>query len=694
MAVLTGTENLLYEWSYLQFPTDAGSVKPDISASNTYMYTFHYSDMSPGVYEINLKMTDPGNDAYFMEAQSTVFEVLSSCTSDCDQISWIFSNDPGICASDCSDCFTGLLAIDDCTKSIGTGPFTVNLTYLPGSMGGYDLAMAPTNWSEHRNNFNCGSQIKFPNIILENDAPGSCIDLADISLSVTVDSNELTQDIHYSLTWLTPVVDHCLSGDSSCTTLKEDFSGHGPFEFKVQLKVSCQSTSDVWKEVTFTEFNFWLSFTPTTLGAIQTITFIDPVTPIAGYEDCTSIIENAYQLGTAANCQFSATELIIKYGYSLMAGEVTIILKSDGFHTCVGGTFLRALLPSFTVEVTSGILEAYKDNSLILEVNPIVNIGNVALLYFWYNCTGITDGNCPTLSVDPSTSYTFNYWEMPMNQHLIRVFVKDPANDIFFNTQDVVLVVKNSCATDCQHISWRFSNDPGNCAADCFSSVGAGNTYTYEKVDVDTAQYEIRLEYEVGSVGGINILPNSSNWDNHLNTTWCGENAKFPSIVIENDAPLCPDNNDSLTLSVTVDPNEGESYTLIWVTPTPHPICTEQLPECTIPANSLSRSTIYQFKLQLKLDCESQIWSEVVFSELQYGMAFTVETIGANQILYFTGIIGASVGAGCSDLLMDVTHLGINPQCFLTSTNPTNMKIKYGYDAVPGTHILHLKSAR
>ena len=81
-----------------------GGNKQEVSSlpTDTKTLDLNYYEMDAGEYIIKIEMTDPDNTAYIYTQQTSQFSVRESCqVNDCDTVIWVFTNDPGSCASEC-----------------------------------------------------------------------------------------------------------------------------------------------------------------------------------------------------------------------------------------------------------------------------------------------------------------------------------------------------------------------------------------------------------------------------------------------------------------------------------------------------------------------------------------------------------------------------------------------------------------
>ena len=695
-----GDATYIYTWTYIDYPS-VTSPRPSLAAATT-SFIFNFWEMAPGTYQFRINMTDPANNRYYYHHDSQQLVVKESCTSSCDSITWKFEVDPGSCS--CRNCFSNLNTVDTCDlqKASVSSHYEITLKYETESIGGNTISIYPSNWTNPRNNVDCGSEIKFPSIVLNENVPESCMNPdVDIVLSGTVTSNGLilgpTAD--YSISWIQPGT-ICADGISSCTIPSGSMTGGGPEIFKLQLKMNCQSSPVVWDEVEFTSFGFWPTFTPTTQGSVQTITFSDPVTPADGL-NCNNIILDIGGLGTGTSCELStSTTLLIKYGHDMPSGSFTLNFKPSGFLSCVQGSFTRANYPTFNLNSTS-ILDpsAYQDFVLTLFVADLVNEGSASLSYEWL-IKEVPGGIFQTLNVafTTETERIIKYSEMIIRNYTIKLIMTDPANtNFYFSRQYTGIEIKLSCQVDCDTIIWRFTEDPGSCADHCFVGYTSGDTYQITGPG-SSSPFEIRMRYLPGSLGGADVKPDINIWSNHRNTSSCGSAIKFPKVTMNTDAPDCLAYDRSLTLSGHMTDNGLTlltDYTITWIKPEDN-LCNSNSDTCIIPRTALTTTGgPYQFILQLKLVCQAApvVWSQVAFNEFDRSVPFTHATVGAIQTLTFSVSVRALGNDNCAALLQDTTKLGDGALCYLQNpSGGVTMKIKYGSSTVAGEQILNLNS--
>ena len=694
MTTLAGTSGLLYVWSY--WIDEAG---PNAIAENSESLTFNFWEYNTGTYRIRLKMTDPNNAAYYMEVDSRSFNILQSCFPLCDSINWKFEFDPGTC-SPCNNCFNNL-SVDTCDLQIipVDSHYEITLKYDADSIGGNTISIYPNNWTNPRNNVDCGLEIKFPSIELDEDVPGSCMNSGiDIVLSGAVTTNGLISGTNsdYSISWIQPGT-ICDDGFFTCIIPSGSMTDGGPEIFKLQLKMNCQSSPVVWDQVQFTPFGFWPIYTPTTQGSVQTITFSEPVNPADGL-NCNNILLDIGGLGTGTICKLStATTLLIKYGHDMPSGSFTLNFKPAGFISCVQGLFTRANFPTFNLNSTSNEdPSAHQDFILTLFVADIVNEGSVTLTYEWL-IKEAPSGSYTALDV-PNTIETervIKYKDISRTNYTIKVIMRDPANTNFYYEREYTgIEIKLSCQVDCDTIIWKFSHNPGTCAENCIMDSNQGDTYEITQTG-SSSPYEIRMRYLPGSVGGVYVKPNVPNWSNNLDTTLCGAEIRFSTITLNEDAPDCVATGSPLTLSVTLDSNsltQGDNYTLNWVRPAVIYCNTESI-SCTIPPANLSGAGGPQvFMLQLIIPCtvSPDPWIQVPFNYFDKAVIFTLITVGAVQTLTFSANLALLGGNDCLSLLQDISALGDGTLCSL-HTDGTAMTIKYGPQTTSDPLTLNLR---
>ena len=273
----SGSTTYTYTWSY--DPSSPGST-PSLSPENSNTVSFVYSGMTPNAatpYVIKIKMEDTAvttGDFYYEDTIS--FTVLPSCDmSECDQIIWHHTNDPGTCTTD--DCGITLGGTNDVDWTVvpETGYWDIKATYKPTAIGGVDLTLQDAKFTggNFKPSVVCGSDIKFPSVVLNLDAnlTGEENSEIDLVLSGTVTENGKTLGSDYSTIWIEPASEggDCVNnaalvgGDAVCTIHPLDLAcmsteSNTPYAFKLQLQMACSSSQPtaVWGEVVFTQFTY------------------------------------------------------------------------------------------------------------------------------------------------------------------------------------------------------------------------------------------------------------------------------------------------------------------------------------------------------------------------------------------------------------------------------------------------------
>ena len=688
--VNTGGAELEYGWKYIAFPTDA--TKPDLSTHATITYTFNYWELTPGEYKIHISQTDTANTQFSYERESGLFTVLNSCSYNCVDIIWKFSSDPGGCEV---DCITGYNIGDTFifeTKAVDSY-YTLTASYQPLSKGGQSLRIIPEN-NNGLNSIECGTEIKFPSISVESDAP-EILDIdTDLSISaITVDNSFLPTG--YSKIWVQPDgFVGCVHGTTSCTIPAGELSAEGgPYVFKIEMKIQCQGGSDVWTQAVFKQFEYSSTLSVATIGSIQYITFSSTVTAAEGV-GCDKLLTSTAHLGTDFECLLATNILTIKYGYGTTDSAQTITLLTSGFSPPTEGTFPRPPLPYFTLLQIGGSSPAYQDSVTTITASSIVNTGDAPLVYEWSYLDFPGGGRKPDISIETSTTYSFNYWELSPGDYQIKLKVTDPLNTPFYYEEDSnIFTVLESCVESCNIITWKFSNNPGNvCSENCVSGLGTEDNIEYS-VNTGITPYTVTVTMNIGSKGGNSLLLVPSK-HNNLNNVECGVNIKFPSIQVDDgqNSPEIQSSGSELILGGILTTNGKlltTDFTETWVQPDGVSICTSGTSTCTISAGGLTEGGPYLFKIQLKIVCQggSDVWNEAVFKEFQYSSALSVSTTGSVQQITFSSTVTAADGVSCEKLLTEITHLGTGFECLLADDVLT---IKYGYGTVEGAQTITL----
>ena len=691
-----GQVPITYEWTHV-LPAASESPMPDLSGVTGDTFTFNYWEMSAGDHKISIKLKDIANTLFFHQEESPIFTILDSCsTNDCDIITWKLNNDPGSCAA---NCVTGQDPEDvfEFATAGASSPYTVTAKFLQGSVGKKDISLIPGEYN-NLHSTPCGKAIKFPYIVVKEDAPAYHSSGSDLILSVTLTGVEdRTLDVDYNETWIQPVgISYCTNGTSSCTIPSEGLVVEGgPYAFKIQVKALCKS-SIVWREVVFTEFQYSASIANSILGSIQRITLTETIVAVDG-DSCEKLLTEMTHLGTGYSCSLSANILTIKYGSETTIGSQTISLKGSGFNPVAVGSFGRPNLPKFTMLETGETDPMYQDNSLTISATDIVNVGDSVVEYAWsYSASGGTMK--PDLASVTATTFIFNYWEMSPGDYQIRIKMTQPENaNYYYQADSTLFTILNSCSSNnCEEISWKFNGNPGSCLTDCTTGQNAGDTLEFASTG-SSSPYIVTATYKPESTGGMNLTLVPAKF-NGLNNVGCGENIKFPNIKISQNAPEIQSSGSPLTLEGTLISNGlilDNHYTQIWVKPQGAP-CVDGTSTCVIGIEGLTiGGGPYTFKIQIALSChlpDTELWSEAVFQTFLYSPALSVISVGSVQTLSFSRDMELLSSNSCEGMLTEdsLPHLGTDYQCSLT--DPRTIYIKYGYGTSIGTPILSLNS--
>ena len=347
--------------------------------------------------------------------------------------------------------------------------------------------------------------------------------------------------------------------------------------------------------------------------------------------------------------------------------------------------FSRAILPKFTIKETNLVTPGYQDNIATISLDDINLAGSITLYYEWEYLIYPTASIRPNLNDLPGTtdSVIFDYSEMSLGEYKVRVTMRDPQHSPFYYRENsTAFQILFSCTTNCENVMWLFSNNPGVRdgegviedipATEIFDSFGV----------TGTTPYKITLSYYPGSNGGVNWTLNPDHWSSNLHNVPCGEDVKFPSITMNQNANACQPSEEILTLSGTLDSNSltpGTDFTMHWDTDGGGNICPNTSTSCTIPVNGLPRDVKYVFKLQLKMVCQTpKVWEQIVFNEFMYSSPLSGTLYGSVTIIIFPDDT-MILGGGCGETILDdISVLGTGADCRMA--NPTTFKIKYGYD--------------
>ena len=685
--VTNGQPGMSYSWTYVTSPL--GSQKPDISSAID-TFTFNYYEMSPGEYSIEITMRDPLNDLYSYNTESPLFTIRESCSVDCTTISWLFTNDPGDCTSECATGLTGGDILDFVTT--GTSPpYIVTGTYRSKSKGGVNLDLISSKYNDLVN-VPCGEDAKFPSLEVDEDAPNAQSATEDLTLSATLNTNGLTQGIHFLQQWIHPSGPTCDDGSVSCDILAGELPEGGPYAFKLQLQLICLQTSIVWSEVAFKAFTYSSFISASTIGSAQTLTFSTPVFPADG-DTCLKLLTETTHLGANAQCSLlDDSTMSIKYGSGIIPGAQTISLKGEGFtDPSISGSFARPILPSFQL-IKDETTTAFADYVAVVSIGEIVMNGQENMIFTWSYISKPASLPIPDLT-SVSTTFTFNYFQMAPGAYEIKIELTDPLNEHFtYSIQLSEFTVRESCFANCDVVTWSFTNNPGTCSEGCVSGFMDQDEFEFA-TSGESSPYLVTAKYKPNSQGGQNLNIVSERY-NGLHSVPCGGDLKFPIIVKGQDAPEIQSSLVPLTLSGTLITNDqvlDTHFRQTWIQPV-GPSCHDGSSSCTINPGFLAEGGPYIFKVQLKLICQggaAVVWSEFEFKNFYYSSTLSATTVGSLQTLHFTSSVYHINGDECSKLLEDVTHLGTAPKCKLS--DDTTLLIKYGADTIAGEQTISLR---
>ena len=681
---------MLYTWSYALSPE--GSTKPQLIAAK-YTATFNYWKMSPGDYKIKIVMTDPNNSHFLFETESAQFTVQNSCSETCNHVIWSLTNNPGSCSS---DCVTGAGSEDTFDFVTGTNPFSIKASYRPFSIGDKTLYINTVKYSGLNSGYSigCGSSTKFPSLEVKEQAPEIQLSTEDLIISGTLIPNTKVLNTHFTETWV-QAGGSCSSGSNTCTIAAGSLSVGGPYIYKLQLKLICKP-AQVWYEIPFKQFGYSSTIGVSSKGSVQLVTFTSSVSAVNG-DSCDKLLTSTTNLGGNGKCQLiDGNTLKIKYGETISPkAECTMEINSSGFVGGNTGEFARPVLPYF--ELAYKTISAHQDYTTHLSLTNVYTNSQPGMIYTW------TYSTSPLISIKPdltgvTNNITLNYWDMTHGNYVIQVIMTDSGNHNYrYVRQTNEFIVLQSCQYDCNSVTWTFTADPGSCIVNCVSGFDDNfDRFSFESEGSSPGPYKVRAIYKKGSHGGrgLSVIPSKFNG---LHSVGCGENARFPSIVIDKDASGCESSKSSITLSGILNSNSLDSndYKVEWIQPTGFSSCVEGSNSCLIPSGSLIGTGPFTFSIQLKMACDGElaaVWQELSFNSFDYSPSLTTTTLGSVQIVTFSGIVSTvkPFAYSCPDLLtsLSLTHLGIGYQC---SLQDSTFIIKYGYATLPGTQSLTLK---
>ena len=329
--VNVGAAPLEYIWSYITSP---GDTKPPLGSISSTTYIFNYWEADPGFYNISVKMVDPENSAYFYEEFKS-FEILISWEVTCNELKWFFTNDPGSCVVGVGNqCIQGSNAEDTFTLDVTAGtsppfpPFTLTLTYEAGSTGSESLSLNSTPFSNPSfNHIGSRSSVYFPSIEVLTNPPSCNSPKTPLTLSGSVTPRGRALDTDFTITWVQGGDEYV--GTEIYVIPVYGLPTGGPYLFRAQIILSCLP-GVVWSEAQFSEFEVSPTFTEYTVGAVQLLTFSDPVVALVG-ETCGELLMETTHLGVGAICSLhTPTTLQIQYGPVGDPVPQTIELRSEG----------------------------------------------------------------------------------------------------------------------------------------------------------------------------------------------------------------------------------------------------------------------------------------------------------------------------------------------------------------------------
>ena len=198
----------------------------------------------------------------------------------------------------------------------------------------------------------------------------------------------------------------------------------------------------------------------------------------------------------------------------------------------------------------------------------------------------------------------------------------------------------------------------------------------------------IILSYNPGSRGGVNWTLNPDEWSSHLHNVHCGEEVKFPSIAMSRDTNACEPSEDPLTIAGEITSNTltpGVDYTVLWDMDGAGNICDNTTSTCTISAGGLTSGATYQFKLELRLVCQTtpETWDQIIFTQFEYSPPLVYALFGSVTTITFPSVT-TLLNTDCSQLLLDHSSQ-IGTQALCSMSTQTDFHIRYGHDAVRGT---------
>ena len=605
--------NMEYKWKYVGGSSISG---------NLTTKTLNYWEMSPEEYNIEITLKDNDNSYFKYILETGAFTVQESCSASCGVVEWRTTGNPGACGT---GCISGHRTNDefDITLS-GSNPYITKLAYRTDSQGGRTLTMDSDN---HLHTSTCGSNVKLPSVAVVQDSPASCrSSYATFTISYTFSNNGLASS-GYSLDWVQPAGSTPCTGTSCLIDDARGLADGGPYTFKSEITLT--GCTGVWMSASFAPFRFYAQTDPITTsmyGSVQTITLPGAATlAVAGAGGCSDLLSTLSldHLGTHAECLLATpTTINIKFGNDTVAGSRTIALNPLAILPCFEGSVSRGILPKFTINIVGGSIPGYQDNSAVFKADSIVNEGSAPLTYNWSYIDSPATGSKPDLSSHNTAEYTFNYFNLDPGNFTIKLMMKDPANTHFsYEAEGTFEILPNSCDTNCDRIIWKFSNDPGTCAANCATGSNPTDDVIVYTHSAGGPPYILTATYQPGSKGGndLTIIPALNN---NLNTKTCGDNIKFPWVDVDEDGIDMLASKLYETFSGTIDPNGlilDTDFKKLWVVNGVDNLTDTHT--YTITPYSLVLEQNYQYDLVLKMICQggsASPWTKAAFAPFKY----------------------------------------------------------------------------
>ena len=685
-----GANDMYYEWRY---GNDKSGPTIDHQVTNTIKYWNLDKDTA---YQIKVTMKDLNNNKFGFTQISREFDVLKTCTIQCDTVQWKLHNDPGACTQYCAKNYSNT---DDTMEYSISHPsyYLFKAIYQPGSKGGRILSLNSSNMNTLHSG-QSGQLVIFPyDLRIIKDASTTQSSGIALPLKINFNTHSLTGD-KYIMEWVNPsgASGICANGSKTCEISIGELSCGESYTFEFVLRMVC--LADVrWVNVTFTSFTYEGigESSLDTSGAIQIISFGQTVETEVTGEDCSEFLESTAHLGTNPSCSLATNQLTINYGHSLTIDTSPVLtIKPNSITPCVAVSFNRPPMPTFTLN-EQNVREAYEDNIATITAIPIYT-GTATMIWEWTYITSPPSGPKPNLA-SAGNSMVFTYREMGEGSYKVRIRMRQesPLNSMFYyEVESSGFRVVRSCSTACRTVSWRLSSNPGSCSTECVTGMGSEDNLEYS-TSGSVGEYIIRATYLAGSRGGKNLTISPSKYNNLMSSS-CGENIKFPyDLTIINNSVPYQSSWDEIILKTTYQDN-GLSYTSdyqrTWTQPTN--ICTTDK-ECTIIQGGLLCGGPYTFGIQIILQCyPDTIWTNITFVPFIYvgvrafsSLQGSIQTITFNEAVSYAGAGTPS----CGDLLSSTVHLGDSPN-YACSYSPPDLVIKYGNGTTPGAHIISVKA--